>query len=826
MRSPAFCWWLGGLLALAAWTPLPAVSQTSPSGLAPKTGSLSGTVLDSASRQPVAYATVALLPAGPGGKPLTGVAANDRGQFALARLAAGTYRLQVSFVGYAPRTQAVTVTDGPTTVAPIQLAPATQRLAEAVVLGTKPVVEVRPDRLVYNADQDVTNAGGTAQDVLRKAPLLAIDGDGSLRMRGSGNFKVLVNNRSSPSLARNLAEALRSIPAEQIQRVEIITTPPARYDGEGTAGLINIVLKKGTGPGLNGRLGASGGNRNANVSSALNYKQGKVGFTSSLSAGLRRNPSQTSRERLGFSGLGTDTLRQTSANVSTNRFYYGTLGLDFDPTPHHSFSLAGSVQGYQSTIRQDLLNRASPAAGPGSLFIRPIRNLAGGLNAEGTGTYTRTFAQAHREWSVLGQYSLNNGSFGYDFDQYNGSAVVLEPAQASYRERSRGRTPGHEMTAQTDYTQPLGAKNTLEMGLKAIWRRTGSLADVDTLTPGRRPDFEQAPGRGTDFSYAQDVQAAYATYAAVPSKKLSLSLGSRLERTALAADFRASGTSFNRSYVSLLPNGSARYAFSEAAGLRLAYSRRITRPFIDYLNPFVFQVDPQNVSYGNPGLAPELTDSYELGYTTTVKTTALSITGSVRHTGNAIEQVRLPTTAPSVTAQTYANAAANTFYQLNWYSALKPTPKWDLNVGADAQFITRRSAFLGTSRQGFTAALNINTAYRFPQKLTVQAFVYGSFPIPELQGYSTANVYYTVGAKKTVHDHFDFTLTAINPFNAYFPYRSRINSAYFDEHTEFRLYLRALRADVSYRFGQAQQGRQRKQVHNDDQKGGGSKTGG
>ena len=270
MRSPAFCWWLGGLLALAAWTPLPAVSQTSPSGLAPKTGSLSGTVLDSASRQPVAYATVALLPAGPGGKPLTGVAANDRGQFALARLAAGTYRLQVSFVGYAPRTQAVTVTDGPTTVAPIQLAPATQRLAEAVVLGTKPVVEVRPDRLVYNADQDVTNAGGTAQDVLRKAPLLAIDGDGSLRMRGSGNFKVLVNNRSSPSLARNLAEALRSIPAEQIQRVEIITTPPARYDGEGTAGLINIVLKKGTGPGLNGRLGASGGNRNANVSSALN----------------------------------------------------------------------------------------------------------------------------------------------------------------------------------------------------------------------------------------------------------------------------------------------------------------------------------------------------------------------------------------------------------------------------------------------------------------------------------------------------------------------------------------------------------------------------
>ncbi len=513
MRNPALCCWPGSLLALAIWMPVPAVSQTSPSPLAPKTGSLSGTVLDSVSHQPVAYAIIALLPTGPATKPLTSVAANDQGQFTLTRLAAGAYRLQVSFVGYVPRTQAVTVTDGVTTVGAIPLAPATQRLAEAVVLGTKPVVEVRPDRLVYNADQDVTNVGGTAQDVLRKAPLLAVDGDGNLRMRGTSNFKVLVNNRPSPSLARNLAEALRGIPAEQIQRVEVITTPPAKYDGEGTAGIINIVLKKAISPGLNGRLGASGGNRNANFNSALNYKRGKIGFTSSLSAGLRHSPSQTNRERLGFSGQGTDILQQTSVNSNTNRSYYGTLGLDFDPAPHHSFSLAGSAQGYQSTIQQDLLSRDTPPAGtgPGTLFIRPIDNQTGGLNAEGTGTYTRTFAQVRREWSVLGQYALNNGTFGYDFDQYNGSAIILKQAQASYRERSRGRTPSHEVTAQTDYTQPLNSKNTLELGLKAIWRRTGSLADVDTLTPSARPDFTHAPGRSTNFGYAQDVQAAYAT---------------------------------------------------------------------------------------------------------------------------------------------------------------------------------------------------------------------------------------------------------------------------------------------------------------------------
>ena len=227
------------LCACLLWlTTFSAAAQAPPAApvVAAGTGSLTGIVLDSLMKAPVPYATVVLLPPAPNDKPITGVAADDNGRFSLTKLMPGPARLRVSYVGYGTQTRAVTITAGATEVGAFRLPTAGTVLSEAVVIGTKPVVEIRPDRMVYNADQDVTNAGGTAADVLRKAPLLAVDGDGNVKMRGSSNFKVLVNNKPSPTLASNLAEALKSIPAEQIKSVEIITTPPAKYDGEGTAG--------------------------------------------------------------------------------------------------------------------------------------------------------------------------------------------------------------------------------------------------------------------------------------------------------------------------------------------------------------------------------------------------------------------------------------------------------------------------------------------------------------------------------------------------------------------------------------------------------------
>ena len=820
--------WL--LPVVSLFTSALALAQ-SPAPAAPAvaaTGSLTGTVLDSVSRQPVSYATVVLLPAAPSEKAISGVAADDAGKFSLTKLPAGTFRLRVSYVGYGTHTQAVTVTSGVTALGTIRLPAAATALTEAVVVGSKPVVEVRPDRLVYNADQDVSNAGGTAQDVLRKAPLLAVDGEGNVTMRGSANFKVLVNNKPSPTLARNLAEALKSIPAEQIQSVEVITTPPAKYDGEGTAGIINIVLKKGVKQGANGRIGLSGGNRNTNINSALNFRQGKINFTSSASAGAWYNPGKSETYRQGYSAAGTDTLRRNGNNYNKGGWTYGTVGLDYDPAEHHSITLAGSINYYQGQGTNDLFNRfTAPDAKNNDLFTRATKEVFNGMNVEGTATYTRTFAQARKEWSVLGQYALNTGTFGYDYNQFQGSSVSLSDAQATYRERSRGRTPGHEITLQTDYTQPLGEQSKLEVGLKGIFRSTGSRATVDTLYVISGTSLREARRRGTDFSYTQDVQAAYAIYSFGVGKKLSASLGSRLERTGINADFRTTKSQFDPSYLTVLPNGFAQYKLSDASSVRAAYSRRITRPTIDYLNPFRDASTPGFVSFGNPYLNPELTDSYELSYNTTVKTTTVNAALSVRHTGNAIEQVRLPTDTLGVIAATYANVAANTFYQFNVYGSLKPTPKWDLSAGPDVQYIVRRSPSLQANQRGFTASLNLNTSYRLPKEYTIQAFAYGSLRSIDIQGYGPASLYYSFGGKKTFWDKkADVSLNITCPFNERWAYRSSVNTPAFDQTSAFYAYQRAFRLSFAYRFGQEQQGRQRKSIQNDDTKGGGSKQGG
>ncbi len=819
----------GGLLLLLLFRPAgPAAAQTPAAPAAPvSTGSLTGTVVDSLKQAPVPYATVVLLPPAPNDKPITGVAADDNGRFALTGLIPGPARLRVSYVGYGTQTRAVTISAGTTAVGAFRLPTAGTALAEAVVIGTKPVVEIRPDRMVYNADQDVTNAGGTAADVLRKAPLLAVDGDGNVKMRGSSNFKVLVNNKPSPTLASNLAEALKGIPAEQIQSVEIITTPPAKYDGEGTAGIINIVLKKGVDQGLNGRVSASGGNRNSSANASLNFKKGKLGFTSSGGTGAWYGPSESIRVRNGQ--LDGSTLSQGGAGNYGGQWYYGTVGLDYDISAHQSLSLAASLNTYNghnySNLLNDFVSSASPA--DNSLFTRTTNSLFSGLNGELTGTYTKTFAQARREWSVLGQYARNDGTFGYDFDQYTNSYVNLETARADYREHSRGRTPGSEMTFQTDFTQPFGEKQTFETGLKAIWRHTGSLADVDGLTRGQARDFVRLPGRSTDFSYDQNVQAAHATYTNKLSKKLTISLGSRLERTTLAADFRTNDTSFGRSYLTLLPNGNAQYALSDNNSLRLAYSRRITRPYIDYLNPFVDRSDPKNIVFGNPALSPELTDSYELSFNTNGKAGSLNIAASVRRTGNAIESLRLPADAAGITQQTYANVAANSYYQLNFYGSAKPAKGWDISGGPDIQYIVRRSPALNIERRGFTAGLNFNTSYKLPRNFTLQGFLYSSLPSPELQGRGPANLYYQLGAKKTfLKDKADLVLNFGSPFNNSWVYRSLTNTPSFNEINENRVFQRSFRLSFSYRFGQAQQAKQRKAISNDDVKGGGNKQGG
>ncbi|MDB5108981.1 MAG: TonB-dependent receptor, partial [Mucilaginibacter sp.] len=238
-------------------------------------GRISGTVIDSVTRQPMEYTTISIFRS-TGKAPINGVLTDTKGNFKLDNVHPGVYRIEVSFVGY-PTKVVNNVTTTPSkldkNMGAILVSPSSKALKEVQVTGSKALVENRIDKIVYNAEKDLTAAGGNATDVLQKVPLVAVDINGNVSVRGDGNVRVLINGKPSGSTASNLADVLKSIPADQIKSIEVITSPSAKYDAEGTAGIINIITKSSNISGFSGSVSAGVGTRQNNGNVSLNYNK-------------------------------------------------------------------------------------------------------------------------------------------------------------------------------------------------------------------------------------------------------------------------------------------------------------------------------------------------------------------------------------------------------------------------------------------------------------------------------------------------------------------------------------------------------------------------
>jgi hypothetical protein len=241
---------------------------------------ISGTLIDSSTVKSVEYATIALYKL-PGNKAVDGAVSDEKGKFSFTKIEAGEYKLQISFIGYQTKTlDKLNFTKGQDfDLGAIKLNPSVKNLDEVTITGTTELIEEKVDRLVYNAEKDISSKGGDATDVLRKVPLLTVDLDGNVSLRGSQNVKVLINNKPSTIMASSVADAMKQIPADQIKTVEVITSPSAKYDAEGSAGIINIITKKNSLQGLNLNVDGGVGNRGSSLMLNGNYRKGKVGFT-------------------------------------------------------------------------------------------------------------------------------------------------------------------------------------------------------------------------------------------------------------------------------------------------------------------------------------------------------------------------------------------------------------------------------------------------------------------------------------------------------------------------------------------------------------------
>jgi outer membrane receptor protein involved in Fe transport len=831
------------LFAAASFSaPLLVHGQGAPGGARPATataavprpagGRITGTVTEAATGKPVSYATVSVLDAS--GKSVNGGVAGDDGKFVLPGIPAGTYTVQVTFLGFKEESRPGVVVEPGGTVAlgSITLGASAQALKEVVVTGRKQLIEERVDRTIYNADVDKTTAGGDATDVLKRVPLLSVDLDGNVSLRGSSNIRVLINNKPSTIAASSIADALKQIPADQIQTVEVITSPSAKYDAEGSGGIINIVLKNNNlrGGSLNVDLGT--GLRASNLGLNGSYRTGKMGFSlGGFGRTSYNQPGSFVNDQTSFDANRTvlSTNRQTADTRRNDLFGRYTLGWDWDIDKHNSLSASVAYGLRNSSNYQDRLTRASSKSALND--VRNVKSTDESGTVDASLNYTHTYETPQREFSILTLYSRNNRTNNYQNDILNGSDYAT-----TSRTRNDNDSYNQEMTAQFDFQSPTAKNQLLELGVKDIYRKVNS-EYAYFLTTGNNdnftPDLSQV---ANNFNYRQNVASGYATYTIGLPKGFTLKPGVRYEYTTISAEFSQGKdrTPNIPDYGVLVPSVNLSRRFDNGNVLKLAYNRRIQRPSLQFLNPNRLAPNPLQATVGNPQLQPEYTNNYELGYSTVVKQKVnLNMSAFMRNTRGSIQGVRRTSANGDTIITNYFNAGKEDAYGASIFASVN-AGKLTLNGGVDSYYAVldnQNSDRLYAARNtGFVASGRLQASYAFTKQWALQAFAFYRGQQVQLQGYQSGFGFYTLNVRRSFADgRGGIGFGAENFFTGRINIRNEINTPLLAQNSTNVIHNLNFKVNFSYRIGKLtvdQRPRNRKGVRNDDLKEGGDNGGG
>ena len=811
------------------------------------TGRLSGRMVDSVSGKPIPFSSVALLNSE--GRPVLGTIGDEQGLFIVGKIPAGNYKLIVSCVGYQPKTLAgVSITDQNTVIelGTIRLWADSKVLNEVTVTEQRALIEDKGDRLVYNAEKDISNSGGSAADVLRKVPMLTVDLNGSVQLRGSSNFRIFLNGKPSAMMARNPADALRQMPGGNIKSVEVITSPGARYDAEGAAGIINIVTLKRL-EGINGSANASAGNLSNSAGANVSAQGKRLGISVTGSFYQYRSISYTESDRTTLvAGRAINRLFQRSDQDNTGLGGNVGINLDYDPDSTTRISLWLSGWGGDWPNNSKLFSRLSAINGStlkefqGQIrFDDFYRN--GEVNLGYTKTYTRrkvVYSQVpvpnSRDMQAVGHYVTEKGSQPelsflmqyshtpdrnyYTFDQSSSEDVV------TYRERSTNISRYNELTFQSDYTYPFRFRTgkdttqaSLEIGAKGILRDIGSNYTLDQARDGSL-NFVADSTRYNQFDYSQQVLSGYTSLRLVIAKNWTLTTGARLEQTFIGGAFVSTNTSVSRDYLNLIPNFSLSRKFKKGQTLRASYTQRITRPQVGYLNPYVNFSNPQNLVTGNPALDAELAHLSELAYSTFIgKKIFLNTAVYHRQTNNAIEYV-FSVNEAGVSISRPLNIARRSISGFQVNTNVQPIRNMTVSGGGALQWIDAYSSALLQGNKGLVWNFTTNLSYRFAKGVIVQANGnYNSGRII-LQGRSSGLYGYSVSARKELwNKKASLTLSANTPFNRVVRQENLRDAPTFTSYGYSANVTRSVLATFYWQFGQnTSNSRQSKKINNDD----------
>lgn len=791
-----------------------------------------GTVIDSAANKPLGYGTVALQDAATKA-PVKSTLAKDDGSFELKAPEGKTYQLVVASVGYATKIIPVKLNGSIFDAGRILVATSNKQLNEVTITAVKPVMKQEVDRLSYDVTADPESKAISALDMMRKVPLLAVDGDDNIKLKGSGKYKILINGKESALMAKNPSDVLKAMPATNIEKIEVITTPPAKYDAEGLAGIINIITKKNADQGFNGSVNSRyntvwGAGYNLNITA----KQGKFGISGYAGFGNQKRNTNTSTTKQTFFNP-QSTILQTGDNSFGGKYRYANAEMSYEIDTLNL--LTGSFEFFHGEFDQNGTQRlrqtnAADALTQGYFLTTNGYNHDQGLDA--SINYQLGFKGHKDELLTLSyKYSYGPGK-NYSDNLFTDRDHYYNAIQPDFRQYNNAGNREH--TFQLDYAYPV-KKISIEAGAKVILRNNFSdyrREDKDSTTTAPNAIYNVNAGQTGEFNYHQDVYSAYNSYQ-LKFDKWTGKAGLRLEHTQVDAVF--TGTPLDKSYNNLIPSVSIQRSL-KSSSLSLGFTQRIQRPGIYQLNPFIDKSNPKFITTGNPDLKPELNNTFELNYSNFSKG-SINVGLSYAFSNNAIQNVtslvqnNMGDHIDTVTFTTYQNLGSNRSLGLNLNTNYSITKKFTININGQVSHIWLKGTYNGRfyKNDGYTGNAFANLAYKFDggYRLGLDAgFFSGDVT---LQGKSSNFIFNSyVLSKEFLNKKLTISAVANNPYSRYRTFRSTTHTADFDQESLFHNRYRNFAVRVNFKFGKLNSAIKKNQrgINNDDTKGGGKSNGG
>ncbi len=799
-RSPS----LAVLIALVS--ALPAAAQRVPAGAS--RGEIRGTVVDTAGQTPIASALVDAVELG-ATSPSASASTNPDGTFVIVGLRPGRYRIRVRAIGYHPRDlPAIQLSAAAPRVSlgTISLAAAPIQLETLGVTEQQPEVQLAPDRNTYVVRDMPTTKGGTALDVLRNVPSVDVDIDNIVSLRGNSGVVVQLNGRSSPMTPTQLGNFLNQLPADIVDKVEVVSNPSAREDPEGVAGIINIVTKRRADAGRSGGLTIGGGTTgHVDVGGNLGYQSGPLSLFGSYGflrddrprddSIFRENLYQSPVTYLDESGVRSQipVVHTLTGNAGYKLGPHDELNADLVATTRIEYESNGIL--YRNLDAAQHITSLSDRTTTDRNYESTLLTTLGYKHTFGGNNQHRLTSDFRLSWHPEGGPA---NVVGRDL------ALNMTPTDTTALETNDAHQSPKETSLKVDYVRPLSSRLRLQTGYSGQLRQFHTTLNTQVFDTTQSAYVDDST-RISNFTYDQWVHAGYGMLDA-QAGKLLMEGGVRVERATTRFHLLTTGATYDNPYNSIFPSGLIAWNFTELTQVKLSYSRRIRRPDdTDLLDPTPHYQDPLNLSIGNPYLRPEYISAYELGFQQTRGRATLQVTPFYRHSTDAVRQIRTIDTA-GVTTRTFVNIASTNSWGADATLALGGggTLSGFLSGSAFHQESDAANLGPGLSASSFGWSVRTNLALRYSRTLDFQALVSYQAPMTDVQGRNAARTRVSLaGRKKLSGDRVSLTLRVIDPFN-----NSRESNTTYDPQftqvTDRRRVIRGALLSINWTFGNPQ----------------------